>query len=87
MNPFNNNPSTSNNSEPINELSSQKKREAIEKLILYALVLFAISFLAPTVYSIASPSTDNWRKAITEIWHEHNSELIEGWEDIWYDMF
>ena len=62
-------------------------KPSTEMLILYALVLFAISFLAPTVYSIASPSTDNWRKAITEIWHEHNSELIEGWEDIWYDMF
>lgn len=59
----------------------------IEKLILYVLVLFVIFFLVFIVYFIVFFLIDNWRKVIMEIWYEYNSELIEGWEDFWYDMF
>ncbi|NEP43808.1 MAG: serine/threonine protein kinase [Okeania sp. SIO2H7] len=57
------------------------------KVILYAVVLFATCFLAPTAYSKVFNSSDYWDSLINKIWQGHNNQLKKDWEDIWNDPF
>ena len=69
--------------EPLSETSQPRVYQAI----LYMIVVFATSFLAPTAYYKVFDSGSYWNGLIDRIWQGHNLQLKKDWEDIWKNPF
>ena len=59
----------------------------ISQAILYMIVIFATSFLAPTAYYKVFDSGSYWNSFIDRIWQGHNLQLKKDWENIWENPF
>jgi hypothetical protein len=67
--------------------SNQINQPRFSQAILYTIVMFAISFLAPTIYYKVFNSGNYWNSLINDIWKDHNLQLKKDWENIWNNPF